>query len=371
MNRIFFTPFLSLLLIASFASCDKKATKSVTTDSTRLAKFEPANGKVILFTGQDLESIGGTDNYKDGYFDHFPAPGGFTQYTDFSFGSTSYGFTRKSLAGVTTLDNWGDGPESMAITTSHPNFKNSCLAIGLDISNGNDSITAIGGHDHLINRLGTWMKGQGERPIFLRIGYEFDGFDWNHYNKRFYIPAWRRIRTKLDSMGVKNVAYVWQSKGAGATRKVMDDFYPGDKYVDWVAYSFFTAAEEHHPMLKFARDHKKPLFIAEASAVFLDNKLVSLPLDLSKQADAEKAWKNWFVPFFRTIQNNADVVKAVHYINCPWKTRPLWKNTDYFKNIDARITKNDSLKAWWLTETSRTKYLKASDTLFTYLWNKK
>jgi beta-mannanase len=39
-------------------------------------------------------------------------------------------------------------------------------------------------------------------------------------------------------MGVNNVAYVWQSKGAGATRKELDDFYPGDDYVDWVAFSF-------------------------------------------------------------------------------------------------------------------------------------
>ena len=47
----------------------------------RPAKFEPADGKVILFAGQELEAIGGTENYRDGYFDHYPAPGGFVQYT--------------------------------------------------------------------------------------------------------------------------------------------------------------------------------------------------------------------------------------------------------------------------------------------------
>jgi hypothetical protein len=35
--------------------------------------------------------------------------------------------------------------------------------------------------------------------------------------------------------------------------------------------------------------------------------------------------------------------------------------------MDARITKRDSLKTWWLAETSQEKYLKASDTLFSYL----
>lgn len=371
MRKFFFTKVLFVFFISVLLSCNRQSVKNQTKDSTRLAKFEPANGKVILFVGQEPESIGGTDCYTDGYFDHFPAPGGFTQYTNFLTGINAYGLIHKGLDGLTTLDNWGDGPENMSLTVKSPHLKKSCLAIGLDISQGNDSITAVGGHDTLIYKLGNWLKALGNRPVFLRIGYEFDGFEWNHYKKEFYIPAWRRIKKKLDSMGVINVAYVWQSKGAGASRKIFNEFYPGDEYVDWVAYSFFTAAEEHHPMLQFAKDHKKPLFIAESSPVFLDAKGVCIALDLSKQKDAEKAWKDWFVPYFRTVRNNPDVVKAIHYINSPWKTRPLWKNNIYFKNIDARITKNDSLKAWWLKETSKTKYLKASDTLFTYLRNKK
>ena len=374
MGRKFFLVRLLFTLFIVLSSCnDRPETSGTKTarDSLRLTKFEPANGKVILFTGQELESIGGTDQFTDGYFDHYPAAGGFTQYTDFLTGFNSFGFVHKGLDGLTTIDNWGDGPENMSVTVAASSLKKSCLAIGLDISQGNDSITAQGGHDDLIYRLGNWIKNLGDRPVFLRIGYEFDGFDWNHYKKEFYIPAWKRIRKKMDSMGVKNVAYVWQSKGAGATREIMDVFYPGDNYVDWVAYSFFIPADANHPMLQFARDHKKPLFIAESSPVFLDSNGVCKPLDLTKKADAEKAWKNWFTIYFQTVRDNPDVIKAIHYINSPWKTRPMWKGNIYFKNIDARITKNDYIKTQWLNETSQDKYLKSSDTLFTYLWNKK
>jgi len=362
---------LGSLSLLSFINTRDQAYKHALSGYHKPAKFEPANGKVILFVGQELEAIGGTDKYNDGYFDHFPAAGGVTEYTNFQPGITSCGFTIKGLDGLTSLADWGDGPENMSVTINNPHFKNSCLAIGLDISNGNDSVTAIGGHDTLIYKLGKWIKKLGRRPVFLRIGYEFNGFEWNHYKKQFYIAAWKRIKNKLDSMGVKNVAYVWQSKGQDATRKELDDFYPGDDYVDWVAFSFFGPEQEHHPMIQFARDHKKPLFISESSPVFTDANGVSIPLDLSKQADAEKAWKEWFVPYFRTVNNNPDVVKAISYINSPWKTRPLWRNNAYFKNIDDRITRNDSLKVWWLRETSKAKYLKASDTLFTYLWHKK
>ena len=374
MEKNYFAGGIIILMIIALCSCKGNAAKEekkIATDSTRLEKFEPADGKVILFTGQDLEAIGGTDKYTDGYFNHFPAPGGFTQYTDFLTGFNTFGFIHKGLDGLTTLDNWGDGDESMAITIADKDFNNSCLAIGLDISQGNDSVTAAGGHDSLIYRLGNWIKNLGNRPVFLRIGYEFDGTDWNHYRKEFYIPAFKRIRNKIDSMGITNVAYVWQSKGAGTTRALLDSFYPGDDYVDWVAFSFFSVAEEHHPMISFARDHYKPLFIAESSPVFPDEKGTGKELDLTKQADAERAWKDWFTPYFRTVKNNSDVIKAIHYINCPWKSRIMWKDNSYFKNIDARLTKNDSLKTWWLRETSQDKYLKASDTLFTYLWNNK
>jgi hypothetical protein len=361
-----------LFAVAGFVACHPGSTdKQAGAGAGRGSTFEPADGKVILFVGQELEAIGGTDDYHDGYFDHFPAPGGFTQYTDFLTGSVPAGspLTHKGLDGLTALADWGDGPENMSLTVNDPDFKNSCLAIGLDFSQGNDSVTAAGGHDDLIDRLGRWIKALGRRPVFLRAGYEFNGYDWNHYRAAFYIPAFRRIRDKFDSMQIRNVAYVWQAKGAGSTRSELDSFYPGDRYVDWVAYSYFIPADSSHPMIRFARDHKKPLFIAESSPVFLDSTGTCRPLDLTKDADVEWAWKEWFIPYFRTIRNNPDVIKAIHYINSPWKTRRLWKDNPYFKHIDARITQNDKMRQLWLGETQSDRYLKASDTLFDYLYN--
>ena len=69
--------------------------------------------------------------------------------------------------------------------------------------------------------------------------------------------------------------------------------------------------------------------------------------------------------------NNPDVVKAFHYINSNWKSRPLWKNNPYFKNIDARIHVDKTLAAKWKEEITKEKYLNASDSLFKYLWTPK
>jgi hypothetical protein len=360
--------YLVLIIFLLFFACKKEIKPFVPNIiiepeiNYKPQKFEPAKGKVLLFVGQELESIGGTDNYKDGYYDHFPAPGGFTAYT---------GFGGAGLAGLTTTADWGDGPENMSIPIADTDFKNACLSIGLDISNGGDEKTANGSYDDLIQKLGEWIKELGNRPVFLRIGYEFDGHDWNHYKSEFYKPAFKRIHQKFDAMGITNIAYVWQSKGGGSTRSNMDEYYPGDELVDWVGFSFFTTGEVNHPMLQFAKDHHKPCFIAEATPVFADNTGTSKNLDLTQTADAEWAWNDWFMPFFNTVESNLEVIKAVHYINSPWKTRPLWKNNNFFKNIDARITKNEYMKKQWLSVTGKDRYVKASDTLFNYLYNKK
>lgn len=331
------------------------------------AQFEPKNGKVLVFSGQELTAIGGLRHYDDGYFDHFPAPAGFTMYTNFLPGVNSFGHVQKGLDGLTTTDDWGDGPSNMSLQINSPAFRNSCLAIGLDISHGNDHKTASGDYDHLIVRLGKWIMDLEDRPVFLRIGYEFNGHEWNHYQPESYIAAFRRVRDMLDSMGAGNIAYVWQSKGAGTMPEDLEAFYPGDDYVDWCAFSFFTPAEEHHPMISFARRHDKPLMIAEASPVLLNASGAVIPLDLSKPEDAKFAWEQWFIPFFRTIRNHPDVIKAFSYISADWRHRPLWKNNPNFRNLNARIWQNKALARQWTNEITRPNYLNASDSLFYYL----
>ncbi len=362
--------FVFLFVVVSLSACGQIIHTSNEKPRNPVAKFEPADGRVLLFVGQELEAIGGTDAYHDGYYDHFPAPAGFTHYTDFITVLQNESKPRPGLQGLTTLANWGDGPENMSLTANDPDFKNSCLAIGLDMSQGNDSTTAAGGNDHLIIKLGQWINRLGNRPVFLRLGYEFDGHDWNHYKPGHYKSAWIRVHNKMDSMGVNNIAYVWQSKSGDTKRSEMDEYYPGDDYVDWVAFSYFEPRDSAHPMLQFAHDHKKPLFIAESSPVILDSNGVSKPLDLTRQADAEWAWKEWFEPFFRTIRHNQDVVKALHYINANWQSRSMWKDNPFFSNVDARITHNSFIKNKWLEETAKPLYLKASDTLFNHLWNR-
>lgn len=363
-----------MVLMAGAVSCQPKsapqAEQSIETQKPR-AKFEPADGEVILFAGQELEAVGGLENYGDGYLDHFDTPAGFTTYSGISPGDDNFGHEQYGLDGIFQTDDWGDGDYGLHLQLAASSYQNMAVAIGLWMVNHEERI-ASGEHDHLIYKLGNHLKSLGRRPVFLRIGYEFDGHGWNHYDRENYLAAYKRIKDKLDSMQVNNVAYVWQSTGWVSDQYLLEEWYPGDEYVDWCAFSFFSRWAEQH-MIEFARKKGKPVFIAEATPTISSHmdKFTgdTKPTDLSIPEQAEEAWKRWFTPFFRTIDDNPDVVKAVSYINCYWKSHEMWKSNPTFKRIDSRLHLSPLISQKWIEETSKPKYLKSSPDLYDYLWN--
>ena len=363
--------FLGILLFSCQNSVEKKV-KSEETNIPERAKFEPEDGKCILFAGQELTAIGGLEEYNDGYFDHFEAPGGFTMYTTFMPGSEEFGFTYKGLDGIFTTDNWGDDDSNMSLQLADPDFAHSALAIGLKLVDHEIKV-AKGEHDSLITAFGEWLKSLGNRPVFLRIGYEFGG-EWNHYDLEQYIIAYKRIKDMLDEMGVNNVAYVWQSHGWGQSLENLETWYPGDDYVDWCGYSIFARGDEAQ-MIDFARAKGKPVFIAEASPTIgtetVKTNGKTKETILSNPEQAQEAWEKWFIPFFKTIHDNPDIVKAISYINCHWKANKMWFDNPTFQDVDARLQTSEFIAEKWREETARDTYLKASPELFDLLWGEK
>lgn len=329
------------------------------------AKFEPGDGECLFFIGQDMRAIGGLENYSDGYCDHFEVPAGITLYTGFAKGTASYGYVQKGNDGIKSIANWGAEDSCVQCYIDDPDFKHSIIAIGLSLV-GNEKKVAKGQHDDLIIELGEWIKGI-ERPVFLRIGYEFDGWDWNNYNKKHYLGSWKRIHSMFTEMEVNNVAFVWQSKGTGSGQTILEDWYPGDALVDWCGYSYFVNADEE--MLTFARKHNKPVFIAEATPILFDGTRFSDTF-LTNPVQAKQAWEDWFVPFINTLNNNTDVIKAFSYINVNWPAQPMWRDNGLFKHVDSRIQESEYISKKWLEEIADPRYLKPSPQFWSILKTK-
>ncbi|MFA9390829.1 MAG: glycoside hydrolase family 26 protein [Prolixibacteraceae bacterium] len=345
--------FLSLALITACETAEK-------VDIKTRAKFEPENGKCLVFIGQDMDAIGGVEGYSDGYCNHFDIPAGITVYTNFSLESGNHGIFSKS--------NWGSGDCYADKQINAPGFENTVLAIGLSIVNSEKAIVN-GELDAVMAELGEWIKSLSPRPVFLRIGYEFDGHSWNHYDQNYYTKAWHYIVDRYDQMGIENIAFVWQSKGAGTSVAEMETWYPGDRYVDWCGYSYFSHPDTE--MITFARKHKKPVFIAELTPCFQEGDSIFYDTDMDHPETAEKIWDEWMTNFFSLINENSDVIKAFSYINVDWPSQAMWINNPYFNQVDSRIQQSEYVSKNWLNEISSERYLKPDKDLFSILWNNK
>lgn len=305
--------------------------KTTTERSLLLGKYEPADGKILLIIGQDKAA-------HDQYIADVGDPGGLMFYTSV-----------QQLQGISIQipgfsGNW-DFPVSFDV------YQNMVVQVGLWMSGttgGEDDLDRIdnGLYDANLDQLGNWLRNLA-RPVFLRVGYEFDNPSFN-YNAEKYIRAYRHVVDHLRDQGLTNVAYVWHSWAQINSTAAMS-WYPGDSYVDWVGVSFFlpemSAYMDH--IAAIAVEHNKPLMIAEATPYGIGT--------LSGQT----SWDSWFQPFFDFI--TAKNVKAVSYINWDWETIPQFQGQGWG---NCRIQNNVTVKGNWIIETSQTKYLNSSSTLY-------
>lgn len=301
------------------------------------ARFVPPPGKSLLIVGQTL---GGIEEHVRS-FPAEPVPGGWAAY---------WGIP--SMDGVTNTfvaDTGGRQNHQTLVDR----FPNTVLQSGLWMVGTWDVArkTAAGNYDAVVRAFSQWVKGT-HRPIYLRIGYEFDG-PHNELEPELYIEAYRRVVEVMRAEGVENVAFVWHSYAASPYRgHPLAAWYPGDDYVDWVAVSLFGHMYSPSPsgdleeVLRFAKARRKPVMVAEASPV--------RGIDSASCA----AWENWFTNFFSFIYLKN--IKAVTLINEDWE-RFSFPGSDW---KDARLQNNPLIAKAWFMETNRERYLKQSPDLY-------
>ncbi len=310
-----------------------------------------------LIIGQDLGAIRG---YMGS--DCCPRPDGLTAYVDF------YDILKPDDFGGLGIDadgndagfelDWNAGPVSAFRTATE--FGVAGLAIGLSITEnehpGKLDQIVDGGFDDEIRQMAR-LVAMIEGPVYLRIGHEFDGA-WNqgYEDADRFVEVFRHITDALRREGSDNVETVWQA-GAAVVDEVIDRrheditrWYPGDDYVDWMAFSWFMNPDEtiqvpsdYDPgtpralameLIEFARERGKPVMIAEASpqAMDLDERFMADHSPIWDGVSGEgrvdmtddEIWAHWFAPLFELMEDNRDVIHALAYINVDWDSQAMW-----------------------------------------------
>ena len=406
-------PVTSSSTVSSSISVSSQVNSSTGEASPFHSRNVPRNDKVAFIMGQDTTTLRhykndvlGNANQQD-----MPTPAGITLYTSILpvelANNTAPADASMYISGIEgpPADN-GNGEvnfqESLAAYDSVAGRK-SALAVGLylsdewndcsnqplrslianinsdgeydsDIGQPNDPNSLISQWRYSIDRMITWFKNQ-ERPVYFRIGYEFDG-SWNCYNQDFYKQAFIHIKERIDALGAANVATVWQaatypddgdpafgynltSNGgsvAESVRSHYNDWYPGDAYVDWIGISFFAGAqylttqwscqdnakpwtvpdlsprELQDALVTFAKDHSKPVMIAESAPQGYNLEELTWSCVAARQdrqnghsfSGPQEAWNNYFADYFQWIENNQDTVRVVAYINADWQSQGRW-----------------------------------------------
>jgi Glycosyl hydrolase family 26 len=366
-------------------------------------KFSPPAGKQLLIIGQDLDAV---KNYAD--TKKYPSPGGHTVYINLfavNDSKANYGGLGEDKKGNPVADvDWGAGPVNAHTAAFDLLYKNSVLVIGLYMNTGEKIFkdVAKGKSDKEIKRLGTFIQ-KVKKPVFLRIGYEFDGM-WNpaYTDVAAYKAAYRRVVEVLRKQGVNNFASVWQTSASPIDDIIekkhenIEDWYPGDDVVDWMGFSWFlnpdfkspvaeiktTQGELAEELIALAQKHSKAVMIAESTPQGYDLKNntkrnISSVLDGAAgnnmlQLAPQQIWNDWYKPYFDFIQKNKDVVKAVAYINANWDVQRMWGNpynSGYWGN--SRVQDNDYISQQWVNEVSKDNWLHGTVELFAILGSDK
>lgn len=304
-------------------------------------KFVPPSDKKLLIMGQTVESI------KE-YMDHFsdqPIPGGWSAY-------------------------WGI-PEFKGVTESHSNnpsssqnhqmlvdkFPNTVVHSALWMVGKWDVAKKAGKgeYDEVVKKYSAWAKTTN-RPIYLRIGYEFDG-PHNELEPKEYVKAYKHIVDLMRAEGADNIAFVWHSYASKPFKDyAVSDWYPGDEYVDWVGISVFGHAygtdfgPDCDNVLNFSKEHRKPVMIAESNPIH------------GIDAENTEVWDKWFVNFFNFIYKKN--IKAISFINEDWPRTGIDGISDW---KDGRLYNNEQVSKAWFMETSKDHYLKKSPQLYEQL----
>ena len=333
-GRVVWT-FCVLALLGCSVVVAAGSTQAASEPARTTAKFEPPDGRVLVFVGQDNESVGGSEKWGDGYVDHFGVPAGVTHYVYFSEGKENpYGgvFDEGSVDGLNAETEWAAGPMCMRCYLESTQLANTIVHLSISMEHDDEPAVAAGDYDHNIDELVAFVAEFRNVPFLIRIGYEFDG-EWNSYEPEAFKAAWRRIVDALRAEGLDNFATVLATYRLDIPDSAWEEYWPGDDYVDWLGYSYWGGGTSSTKALDFARARGKPIFIAE-----------STPRGHWIDREGDAIWEAWFADYLLHIEENADVIKAISYINADWDSQAMWAGRGWG---NTRIQDDDAVAMRW------------------------
>lgn len=158
-----------------------------------------------------------------------------------------------------------------------------------------------------------------EKPMFLRWGHEMNG-NWYPWSGALngsdeaatgkYKTAWRRIYATFEAVGANNVTWVWcpmNSSVPADTWNNAENYYPGDSYVDWVAFDGYSDSGANSDSVFSG------IYYTLISTIF-SNKPIMIGETARGSGDATNK-PAWITDAFNKIRNNYPKIKLYVWFN--------------------------------------------------------
>jgi hypothetical protein len=208
---------------------------------------------------------------------------------------------------------------------------------GLDSDEVNSGI-----HDPYLRSIAAALADMGQ-PVFVRYGAEMDG-DRNQgwvVSPSAYIAAWRHIRTIFDGTPA---VWVWAPNASAFSSGEAARYYPGDRYVDWIAADGYNwngcrgdpweeFSEIFGAFYSWGARQGKPLMVSETGSVEDRS-------DAGRKAD-------WLAHAASSIKSAMPAVRALVYFHsdrdCPWWLDSSPASLESFRDLarDPHFTPSD------------------------------
>lgn len=306
-------------------------------------KYDPGNGKTIMIIGQTWQQ-----EY-EGYINATKIPPAGSSH----YGTIYSGTIEQGTDGINNVFlNWVDNNYSGAYALVALSFKDNPGAGGYSNTLQGVRAVANGQHDQAIDRYANIFKSKPNMKFFLRIGYEVSPGVFQ--DAAAYKQAYNYVANRLRNINnVTNVAFVYHPVRFFAE---VEQMYPGDEFVDWVALSVFNndlclevsniyncqgnaVDSDIARVIQWSKNTlKKPVMFAEAA--------VQPPY-----SNSDNGFNTYVNKLFDVI-NQYDV-DAVAYINSNWTTHG-W-DSQYWG--DSRIESRNSVFNNWMNKIQTNRFV--------------
>lgn len=320
----------------------------------------PKRGQTYLTIGQDLFSI---SEYIQAQYNYSLHQGSTQPMSAFAPAAVMVYTDMESLNGLDRPIDYGSGVEfADGILDSLFDSVEVGLQIGMWL-NGTYGCQQIinGDFDRNIESFRRYIEKVQTPAVFIRLGYEFDNPFFGYDRPDLYVQAYQKIvlymRKTLSRSASARTKFVWHSWAAPrSTGLKLQDFYPGDDFVDWVGVSIFQQVfpwasdliqdntdyggtiSDIEEVLVFAKKYNKPTMIAESTAYG------GIVMNSSKVAEYNQTnpWERWFERVLDIIETHD--ISMWSYINCNWKAQPMWHTSSFG---DTRLSIDQSVMKLW------------------------